>query len=274
VSGSRPRIIVAFGASSRATPAAGPVLSLKGLMAALEREFEFLVLSNPCLGQPNTVEVRLGLAPMMRWLNTTPHDLIYLNSFFDREYSLPILALHKVGLIPRRPILVAPRGELLANALALKSGRKRFFMKTARIFNLYKVVWLHATSNEELRQCRLAFPWLRGIKVAGVAPEVPPEIHPEAHVPQSSEIVRLAFVGRIARVKNLQGCLAALLRVRSKAHLDIYGPIEDAGYWAICQRLLASLPPNAIAVYRGIAEPSQLPVIWSRADLLFLLSRS
>src|SRR5262249_17711641 len=58
-------------------------------------------------------------------------DVYYVNSFFARRFSWIPLALRSAGLVPSRPCVLAPRGELLAGALALKARRKRAFLALA-----------------------------------------------------------------------------------------------------------------------------------------------
>lgn len=258
---------MAFGATHRATPASGPILSLKGMMAALGQDFEFLVLAKPQLGLPNTVDIPSSIRSLATWLNATPHDLVYLNSFFDREFTLPILALRKARLIQRRPVLVAPRGELLTNALSIKSKRKHAFLWFARRFGIYRDAWLHATSSDESSQSRAIFPWTRGLELAA---EIPPEITPQQRVPAEQGLTRLSFIGRISPVKNLDLALGALALTRSRIQFCIYGPLEDARYWAECQRLMAKLPANVSANYCGVVAAVDIPAVLAHTDLLFL----
>jgi glycosyltransferase involved in cell wall biosynthesis len=240
-------------------------------MTALHNDFEFKVLAQSHLGLPNTVHMPAGVRAIALWLNETPHDLVYLNSFFDREYSLPILTLRRAGRLARRPMLVAPRGELLKNALSIKSGRKRAYIQIVRALGLCSDAWLHATSYEEMKQSRLAFPWWRGLLVA---PEVTPQVVPVPAVGMESGVARLVFMGRIAPIKNLDFALRALTLTRAKVRLDIYGPLNESRYWALCQQLIRDLPRNVSVVHHHEIPHDQMPEVYARSDLLFLPSKS
>ena len=73
---------------------------------------------------------------------TKPH-LVYLNSFFD--YRFAILPLFITRMTSRKtPVVLAPRGEFSAGALALKRRKKRIFITAFRMLGLHKVVTWHA----------------------------------------------------------------------------------------------------------------------------------
>ncbi|MGH7297875.1 MAG: hypothetical protein ACRELB_23245, partial [Polyangiaceae bacterium] len=59
-------------------------------------------------------------------------DAYYTNSLFSPAFgSLPVL-LRWAGAIPRRPLVIAPRGELHPGSLQLKRFKKRAFIRLAR----------------------------------------------------------------------------------------------------------------------------------------------
>lgn len=84
------------------------------------------------------------------------------------------------------------------------------------------------------------------IIVARDTPCVPPESCPAREKNPGS--ARFVFISRISPKKNLLYAIA-LMNGQPRASLDIYGPIEDATYWAECQSLISkySLP----VAYRG-----------------------
>jgi glycosyltransferase involved in cell wall biosynthesis len=267
-SAKRPTILVVFGASNRATAATGPVPSLKGTIASLEDEFEFLVLAKPELGLPRTVSAPPGRLALRRWLNEAPYDGIYLNSLFDREFSLPILVMRKAGLIPRRPLIVAPRGELLANTLRLKNKRKKAFLALAKASGLLADVWLQATSTTEFQELRGSYSWCGGVVLAE---EICAKIASPAGETRRGQGLRVVFISRISEKKNLTYALRVLARTTVNVHFEIYGPIEDPrGYWKQCEALIAILPPNIRVDYKGELPHSDVPAALASADLFLL----
>jgi glycosyltransferase involved in cell wall biosynthesis len=74
-------------------------------------------------------------------------------------------------------------------------------------------------------------------------------------------------------MKNLDGALRVLARVRGRVEFAIYGPIEDRTYWATCQNLIRALPPNVTAFYHGPVDHSRVATTLAANDLLFVPTR-
>lgn len=270
MSTARPVVVVAFGASQRATAAAGPVVSIKALTQRLDHRFDFRILANPQLGLGTGVETPRGFAELISYFKRTPHDLLVLSSFFDREYTLPILLLRRLGLVERRPTILSPRGEFSQGALALKRSRKATYIAAARTAGLLNDVWLHGTSEAELLDVKSVFPWAAGYVCAENIRSLLPL---QPHRPCESYL-RLAFLGRVAPVKNLNFALQALANVQSKVKFDIYGPLEDPVYWDTCCRTISALPQNVSIDYKGPISNDDLPAYFAECDLLYLPSVS
>jgi len=94
--------------------------------------------------------------------------------------------------------------------------------------------------------------------------------HPAEKVPGS---LRLVFLSRISRMKNLDGALALLRGLPGQIRLDICGPIDDADYWAECQRTIAALPRNVRVDYRGVIAHEQVVDVLKEAHLFLLPTR-
>ena len=71
-------------------------------------------------------------------------------------------------------------------------------------------------------------------------------------------------------MKNLDGALRILHDVQGNVQFDIYGTCEDRPYWTECEALLAALPPNVVARYKGAVRPGEVKEMLSQYDLLFL----
>lgn len=96
------------------------------------------------------------LSGLMRLMRQTPHDLVYLNSYFSwRSAGLPLL-LRWLGIVPCRPVVLAPRGEFSPGALALKAGKKRLYIGLAGWLGLYRQVCWQASSEQEAEDIRRA----------------------------------------------------------------------------------------------------------------------
>ncbi len=268
----RRRIVVTFGASNRATEATGPATSLKYLITALEDEFDFVVLAKRELKLPRTVELTDGFGSIVRYLREVPFDVLYMNSFFDREYTVPLLTCRRFGLIPKRPTLVAPRGELLGNALGIKSGRKRAYIALVRASGLIHDVWLQATSRMEYEELCTSFRWAREKVLA--AEVVCRPLHSVPDTWHRHKSIRVSFLSRISEKKNLDFALAVLGKVECPVEFEIFGPVEDPAYWSKCETLIGALPTHITVTYKGSVAPEHVPQVFGGSDLFFLPTKS
>jgi glycosyltransferase involved in cell wall biosynthesis len=225
---------------------------------------------------------RLKLGALRRLVLATSHDAIYLNSFFS-VFTVRVLLLRRLGLIPRVPVLIAPRGELAASALQRRALRKRAYIRFVRLAGLVRDVVWHASSPHEERQVSRL--WSASARAIAMAPELPTvlptgpasgsrgrELDPRA--PKRPGELHVVFVARIARVKNLDGVLRALCASRS-AHIrfDIYGPVEDAAHMQECWQLISAMPERVQVRCHGPVEPERLPDILASAHAYVLASR-
>ena len=201
---------------------------------------------------------------------STKHDVLYLNSFFDR-FTIKVLLIRKLSSVPFKPVIVAPRGEFVHGPLKLKYPKKFVFIQAARLLGLYKNVTWHA-SNE--------FEGLDIVKVMKIkndaihyALDLPIKIITDGSIASTfqsahdCEGLRIVFLSRISREKNLDYALRILKKVKARVVFNIYGPAEDSTYWKECQALISQLPTNVEVNYLGSVNPNQVLHIFSRYDL-------
>ena len=289
--------------------AGGPIRSIANIVEALGDELDFRVVTSdrdiggdtpftqiaPCRWIPvgkaqvfYVPDASWALFTLLRTLIDTPADLLYLNSFFARRFSMFVLFLRKLGILRPKSILLAPRGEFSMGALHIKPWRKRVYISVARHFKLYANILWHASSQYEENDIHTAFCSGESIAVAGpIAPRtkdagqrlrimtaldmpgaggIKPE--PDTHR-KPAGVIRLVFLSRISRKKNLDGAISMLPGLSGRVAFDIYGPIEDPGYWKVCQGLIAQLSPNVKVQYRGEAHHDAVHRILSAYDVLF-----
>lgn len=190
-------------------------------------------------------------------------DVLYVNSMWDRFFSIVPLFLARLRVIRPRLVLVAPRGEFSTGALGLKSGRKRAFLGLwRRMVRPLPLVW-HASTEREAADVRALFPDAT-IEVVLDQTSLPLEgsVAPQPH----AGALRLVFVSRISPMKNLAEVLAGLRDVEQPVELDLYGPCEDLDYWARCEELIGGLPAHVSVQYRGSLEPDQVPATFAGYD--------
>ena len=282
-----PQVLVLMGAYWPGHDATGPNQSLRGLMTAVaEARFAVVARDRPFGGATAlaatgrwhdgplarhrycAVRGALGAQGLRQLLSGTHYDVLMLNGFFDREFTLPALTLRRLGLIPRKPTILSVRGELASGALALKPRRKRAALALARHGALHRDVWLHATGPLEERDIMKAGTGAKGVLVAPNVRLIEPL--PTRQPAEPGAPLKLAFIGRIARVKNLDYALRALARVGAPVAYDLFGPIQEADYWEHCRRLIAALPGHVKVTHKGEVANASMVATVAGYDLLLL----
>ena len=283
----KPRVIILIGAFWPGHESAGPNLSVKAMCESLSDEVDFFLVARdrpfgaaePMVANNEwrdlgwakihylTVGSRgaEGLADLLRG---TPHDLLFVNGFFDREFTIPAMLARRFGKAPRTPVVISPRGEFSSGALGLKNARKGVYMALVRMLGLARQVTFHVTSEEEQADTRQLFPNNRIERITNVRPVFPPPPY------EPGNLFRLAFLGRISPVKGLDVALGALALVTERVDFTIYGPVSDPAHWAQCEDLIAALPPNVTAHRDGELGNDAVPAAMAKQELMFMPSRS
>lgn len=211
-----------------------------------------------------------SLKDILNFLVSTPHHVLYLNSYFD-PLTIKVLINRKIGRAIFKPVIVAPRGEFAWGSLKLKFPKKFVYIQVARLFGIYKGVTWQASSELEAKDIAKVMK-IKSEEIH-IALDLPNRINPD----QPSEVTfnsapknerfRIVFLSRIAREKNLDYALRVLNKVNIKVVFDIYGPIEDTAYWKECQKLISQLPSNVTVNYLGSVNPVEVIHIFSCYDL-------
>lgn len=271
--------------------AGGPIRSVLNLVRALQDTYDFsIVTRNRDLGQKEPyreinannwtktdgVSVYYGdrealsFGGLRKLLNNERYDAIYLNSFFDPSLSIQPLILRRLGLIRDCPIILAPRGEFARAALSLKSIKKHVYLVTARIVGLCgSIIWHASTPLEEQDIRRAVGSHARVVVVQPDAVGVPKAR--TRHIERAQgEPLRIVFLSRISRMKNLHFAIDVLSEVKSAVTFDVIGPLEDEEYWRECQAKAAELPDNVKLRSLGAVPPAEVQSILSKYDLFFL----
>lgn len=260
----------------------GPIRSLANMVEQIGSEFAFRVVTadrdlgdlapypgihpdrwTP-IGQASVRYLPLDQRSLRRLydlMRSTPHDVVYLHSFFSPVYTVQPLLLRKLGLVQRKPVVLAPRGEFSSGALAIKAGKKRFFIALARLLGLYRDVIWQATSENERQDIERVFG-------EGVPIVLAPNLSSKAQFVDLAKkpvkekgTLRLLFLSRVSRKKNLDGALRLLAEISGSVKFDVYGPIEDLPYWKECEEIIAGLPSNILVTYCGPIPHDQVQTV-------------
>lgn len=253
----------------------GPIQSIKNLVDNLSDRIDFyIVAADRDLGDdksfPNiqtNVWVQVGNAKVfytnplkLTWrktadvINSVDYDVMYLNSFFSFKFSTVPILLYKMKRISRKPIVMAPRGQFSLGALGLKSGKKKLYIKLAKGLILYKDIVWHATANTEKKDIERIFGEKANIIVANNLTANYQELEFDKDLKKHEGELKVVFVSRVHPKKNLKKAIEFLKPVKGRIEFNIYGPIEDKGYWEECKSLIDSLPSNIEVLYKGVIE--------------------
>jgi glycosyltransferase involved in cell wall biosynthesis len=286
--------------------AGGPIRSIKSIVQRLSQSFEFRIVAlDRDLGghspYPGVQQHRwlplgdgfvryvspetFGFAEIADIVGSTPHDLIYLNSFFDPLFTQCVLVNHRLGRLAGRPIVLAPRGEFSEEAVRLKRLKKRTLVRLGKWLGLYDGLTWQASSVREAQDIRRALSIgdanrsgvLNGrIVIASNLTDSDNAAAPLSTIqdrPIPEGPLRICFLSRISPMKNLDFALRVLAQVRVPVRFAIYGPLESAEYWAKCEALFAQLPENITVVRHEGVEPAQIVSTLAQHDLFLLPTR-
>lgn len=266
--------------------AGGSLRTIANMVAQLGKEFRFRIVTRDrdlgdATAYPGIVpdewrragdaEVLYTSVSGLAWrriaalLRSGDCDVVYLNSLFSVAFTFRPLLIRR--LVARHaPVVLAPRGELARGALALSRWKKRVYLRFLRATGLLTGVTWQASSEHEQVDIRRVLASL-GITAPRIiiAPDLPPPAvldegrageHPP--VAKTCGSLRLVFLARISPMKNLIGAIDALRGVKGDVSLDIYGPVEDTGYWAACERAIGTLGPDVRVSYHGPLPPERV----------------
>ncbi len=297
----KPIILTFVGCYLPGYKAGGPVRTIANMVSILSDELDFRIITSDrdlfetkpypdvVTDAWNTVgKARVfytspkmrSLWCMARLIRETPHDVLYLNSFFSPVFTQRPLLARWLGMTPRRPTIVAPRGEFSKGALALKTWKKNPYIAVVKSLGIYKDITWQASSEFEADAIRQAMGMTakRIVLAIVLAPDMSDgvksvkESNGYGHRVAGSPL-RVCFLSRICPMKNLDFALRVLAQVRVPVEFDIYGVAEDTAYWTHCQSLAKSLPAHVVLRYHGKIDHEKVHQALASHDLFFLPTR-
>lgn len=272
--------------------AGGPVTTLANMVSRLGDDFQFkLITRDHDLGETTPYQDvainqwnhvgdadvcylsggRRGRECLKDILIHYDYDLLYVNSFFSARFSIHPLLLRLRNRIPDRPVILAPRGEFAPGALMLKKKKKTAFRHVSKWMQLHREIHWQASSEFEKSDIHRVVGEDASVQIAPdlVAPFSPLDFCSGASVKRAGHL-RLLFLSRICKTKNLLVSIKALNQVQGKVEFNIVGPIEDNGYWEQCRQAIEECPENITVRYVGVVPPKQVPDVMRGHDLFIL----
>jgi glycosyltransferase involved in cell wall biosynthesis len=207
---------------------------------------------------------------VIRQLREWQPDLIYFNSLQSPWFSLLPHLLHRIGLLPAKQVLLAPRGETSPGARQLKGLKKKLARPLIKQLLNHPLTW-HASSDLEESEI---LAWWGGPSREGhrmlVASNPPPAPASKPSKPPYRQTPRIVFASRIDRKKGLLELVQAMQSIDIGIDLHVYGVVRDDSYWSECQEAARKLPTNVAFRYFGEFHPTQSASFISDADLFVL----
>ncbi|MCU0480992.1 MAG: glycosyltransferase [Anaerolineae bacterium] len=273
----KPTILAISDYYAPAVKAGGGHLAIRNMVRHLSDEFDFRILTADCdLGEtqpyPNilygewasidTAQVRYlsqserKMGALAQIINSIPHDMIYLNTFFGMM-AVKTIALRKLNRIRNKNILVGVHGEFYPQAIGYKHLKKQVYLVATKAVQMYNELLWHATNAEEATQIaqHLGVHQNR-VKIASVLPAPLTDLPTPSHK-QANEL-RMIYLSRITPKKNLAGALELLMKVKVPVQFDIYGTQEDMPYWDKCQDVIRQMPSHIQVRYCGAVTEQQI----------------
>ena len=209
-------------------------------------------------------------------ISETPHDILYLNSFFDPVFTIRPLLCRRLKGVPLQPAIIACRGEFSHGSLAIKKWKKRLYIVLARILGIYRNLTWQASSEHEAE--RIGHVIGETVRQTVVAPDL---VFAKCHVKPDKQCskrmkntpLRIVTLLRICQTKNLDYALRIIEKVSVPVIFDIYGPKEDNDYWQLCESIIKGLPSSVRVQYKGSLEHDDVLHTLADYDLFFYYCR-
>lgn len=195
------------------------------------------------------------------------YDIVYLNSFFDTEFSIRFLLLTFLHKIKAEKIVMAPRGELTNGAMSIKPIKKKVYLLLFKLFRFHKKIKFHFTSEQEVND---GLYYLGNVDYI-LAPNMHESYPNYFFKKKKSGFLNLIFLSRISPKKNLIVILKALSNLNEgQVSFTIAGTIDDGVYWEKCKVLIDKLPKNIKIRFLDSINREQVGVELKKSHVFFL----
>lgn len=263
----------------------GPVTSISNLVKLIDKNFDVcIVTKNHDVGETKQYEnittdkvvdykgykiiylSKTNRKTISKVIEKFNPDLLYLNGLFPIATQI-VMLLNKIKY--HKKMIIAPRGELQENALNIKKTKKHIYLFFYKFFKLYKYTYFHTTDIIETERIKKLF----GVDDIIELPNAV-QVYKFNPLKKKENELKLIFVSRISKKKNLEYALKVLQDVKSKVKFDIYGPKEDIEYWSKCESLIEELPKNIEVNYKGSLEQDKIVLVMRKYHAFFFPTKS
>lgn len=193
----------------------------------------------------------LNIFTIFKIIKKNKDHIFYLNSFFSRSTILVLLL--RMLFFKGIKIIIAPRGELSPGAFSIKYRKKKIYLFLSNFLTFYKNCFFHATDEVEKKTLDRVFKngkifLIKNIFIRNM------EDTSRQIVNKNQGELRILYASRITKKKNLKFSIELLSKRKvsnDRITFDIYGTIEDKGYYLQCKNMINKLPSNIVVNFKG-----------------------
>ncbi len=261
--------------------AGGPIRSVANIVRALSEDFDFFIVTrntdlsddepyknidpNKWLAKYNAHVYYLSADNYSKdkiktLIGERNYDAMYLNSLYSSQYALTPLRIRNKHF-PDLKTVLAPRGMLGAGALQTKSLKKALFLKTTQLFQFFKNITWHATSEDEKNTISKVFGSKAKI-IIGAPISIPAKFESRNKINKYPGAARFFFIGRVSEHKNISFALDCFIKLKPKGEIlfDIFGAAEEQEYLRKIETQIKQLPSNIKVNYKGPIPNKELKI--------------
>ena len=247
--------------------AGGPIQSLNNLALLIENDCDvkvicsnedlgrekILVQSNQWSNYSTKIKVwysgKVGFMSWLKFLKQQQNEIFYINGVYSVKFNL-------LPLLISNQKIWAPRGMLDEGSLSQKKLKKKVFINCLKLLRVHKNCVFHATSIEEEKSIKKVFGNESTIKVISNIPKI---LELQNISPKEMNSLKLVTIALISPMKNILQVVRSLKQIPENIEYNIYGPIKDEYYWAICLQEMQNLASNIKIYYHGDIRPNEVP---------------
>ncbi len=284
------KILILYDYFDPAYKAGGPIRSLVNLVKLMERQLDIYILTSnqdhdgeelqvepdQWIGYGISSQVMYlskegrGFTSIKKILSNLKPEVVYLNGIFSLSFVVyPLWILRKWG---NTKIIIAPRGMLQSESLAIKPIKKKVYLKLLKSIFLHANIYWQMTTKQEQIELLSVIKNPKRIHVIGNVPYFRQHILIKSRERKKRSV--LGTVALISPMKNILLILKALANITYELEYQLYGPVKDQLYWSDCQKLIDRLPQNIQISYKGEVNPAMVGEVISGFDFYIQPSKS
>lgn len=284
------KVLIFYDYFDPAYKAGGPIRSLVNLVALMDEEISIHILTTNQDHDKSILSVEpdrwiqyrnfakvmylsklnRGYATIKKVISEVDPETVYLNGMYSLSFMIfPLWRLRKLNHVK---VVIAPRGMLQQESLAIKPVKKKIYLSILKKLLLRRDVYWHVTTAQEKLHLQSFISDAKFIRVIGNVPNYQINVEPDAKTLPDTKV--FGTVALISPMKNIHLILDSLANITFALTYKLYGPIKDQKYWNACLHSIKNLPPSIKFIYGGEIKPDSVSEVISSFDFYIQPSKS